>query len=322
MQLPDAVHMIFFIHKAVFRMKHYLNFITFMVMMSGTFTGLSQQFPEEDISISPSIQYGQESLRWSVAGDTDGQNPNILSELIWKKLQGVRAGLTIRKRLSGRFSVQADMSYMGIASGGVSDTDYRADNRQDISYEERLRSDKGYVLSFDAVVQYDVYRVFPMVVTTFVGFTNSYQHLFMLDNAEALVEGKTLKTTYTPHWYGATAGGRFTFYVGKTVFCLEFSGDLMRYAARANWNLREEFAHPVSFKHRATGYGVNGALRIAYPLWTNVHITFNAGMAYADTGDGEDKTFYANGKQVYTMLNGVVRRSYHAGIGLKIDLPY
>ncbi|MGS2761239.1 hypothetical protein [Sinomicrobium sp. M5D2P9] len=281
---------------------------------------LAQEFPEYKLSIHPYVKYRQEDLRWSIAGDVNGQNPNILSELIWKRLQGPQVGLMVQKKISGRFSVQADMSYMGVTTGRVTDTDYREDNRQDISYDERLQSDRGYALTFDARLQYLVYTHPKVSIIPFLGFTNKYQHVFMLDNEVPLMEGSILKSTYTPHWYGGTAGGVFVFNAGKARIFLEVSGDLVKYSAKANWNLRSEFAHPVSFKHSATGKGVNAQLFVEYPLYENMYVTLNADISHAETGTGTDKTFYQSGKKVYTRLNSVVNKSYGLGVGLKFKL--
>ncbi|MGS2741716.1 hypothetical protein [Sinomicrobium sp. M5D2P17] len=281
---------------------------------------LAQEFPEYKLSIHPYVKYRQEDLRWSIAGDVNGQNPNILSELIWKRLQGPQVGLMIQKNISRRFSVQADMSYMGVTTGRVTDTDYRRDDRQDISFDENLRSDRGYSLSFDARLQYLVYIHPKVSILPFLGFTNKYQHVFMLDNEIPLIKGSVLKSTYTPHWYGGTAGGVFVFNAGKARISLEVSGDLVKYSAKANWNLRSELAHPVSFKHSATGKGVNAQLFVAYPLCENIYITLNADISHAETGNGTDKTFYESGKKVYTRLNSVVNKSYGLGFGLKFKL--
>lgn len=280
----------------------------------------AQEFPEYELSIHPYVKYRQEDLRWSIAGDVNGENPNILSELIWKRLQGPQVGLMIQKKISGRFCVQADMSYMGVTTGRVTDTDYREDNRQDISYYERLQSDKGYALTFDARLQYLVYAHPKLSIIPFLGFTNKYQHVFMLDNEIPLIEGSTLKSTYTPHWYGGTAGGVFVFHIRKARISLEISGDLVKYSAKANWNLRQELAHPVSFTHSATGKGVNAQLFVAYPLCENIDVTLNADISHAETGSGTDKTFYQSGRKVFTQLNSVVNKSYGLGFGLKFKL--
>ncbi|MBC9795261.1 hypothetical protein [Sinomicrobium weinanense] len=285
------------------------------------FDGLhGQEIRRNGLSIQPYVKYRQEDLRWSVAGDIRGQNPNILSELIWKRIQGPEAGVLFGKRISKRFSVQMDMSYMAIASGRVTDADYSEDNRQGNFYREKLRADKGYVLSFDARLQYCLLVNSGIRIIPFLGYTSKYQHLYMLDNKVPLIEGKELKSTYTPHWYGGSAGSTFIFDIQKFRILLEVEGDLVKYTAGANWNLREELAHPVSFKHHATGKGVNARLFVEYPIGKKTYITFNTDISYLETGKGRDKTFYQSGSEAVTRLNSVINRSFGIGCGLKFKL--
>lgn len=294
-----------------------------ILLFSLLFTGngvFAQEIVKGQLSIQPYVKYRQESLSWSVAGDVSGQNPNILSELKWKKLRGPQTGMLLQKEISRSFSVLMDMSYMDITAGRVTDTDYSEDNRQGISYYEKLQADKGYMLSLDARLQYHVYLQPQIKIIPFLGFTNKYQHLYMLDNEIPLVEGSILKSTYTPHWYGGTVGSIFIFGVLKARVLLEISGDLIKYSAKANWNLRNELAHPVSFEHSATGKAVNARLSIEYPVSKNMYLTLSADISRAETQSGTDKTFYRSGREAFSRLNSVVNKSYGVGCGLKFKL--
>lgn len=289
--------------------------IAVLLLVSGVL--YSQGFRKGDLFVQPYVKYRQEELRWSIAGDIRGQAPNILSELIWKKLRGPEIGVLFHKNISGRFSVQMDMSYMGIVSGQVSDADYREDNRQGNFYYEKLRADKGYVLLSDARVQYHLHARKRVRIIPFLGFTNKCGHLYLLDNGTPLIEGKELKSSYSPHWYGGFAGSAFLLDLQKFRILFEIEGDFLKYRARANWNLKEEFAHPVSFKHSTSGGAIRARLFIEYPIHKKVYITFNADISSFKTGRGTDKAFYRDGTDVSTRLNPVTNQAHSVGCGLR-----
>lgn len=291
--------------------------LVFYVLSSACNTVIGQESAGGELFIQPYVKYRQENLRWSIAGDVKGQNPNIYSELKWKKIRGPQIGALIHKGLSEALSVQFDISYMAAVTGRVTDADYREDNRQGNFYYEKLRADKGYTLLFQARLQYRLYARPGISIIPFLGYINKYQHLYMLDNDIPLVEGKKLESTYNPNWNGASLGSVFLFDVKKLDILFELEGHLTTYYAEANWNLREEFTHPVSFKHRATGKGVTARLYLEYPVGHNLYAVLNTDASYLKTGEGTDKTYYQSGVQALTQLNAVINTSFGIGGGLK-----
>ena len=89
----------------------------------------------------------------------------------------------------------------------------------------------------------------------------------------------------------------------------------MEYNAEADWNLRADLAHPVSFEHRADGEGIVYWARWNYffhPQWS-----FSLSGNYQDweTDPGTDQIFGALGGTAETPLNEVNWESWSVMVG-------
>jgi hypothetical protein len=82
------------------------------------------------------------------------------------------------------------------------------------------------------------------------------------------------------------------------------------YHADANWNLRSEYAHPVSFSHNAKGHGVVGGVAILFETKNRWGITLGMNMTDMKTNPGIDRTYYADGTTTDTRLNEVHWQSW------------
>ncbi|MGY0035978.1 hypothetical protein [Pedobacter sp. NJ-S-72] len=94
----------------------------------------------------------------------------------------------------------------------------------------------------------------------------------------------------------------------------------MKYKAVADWNLIDAFAHPVSFKHTANGYGTEGLIKVNYRFTPVVSAFIRANYYYANTGKGTDDLFLADGRQLQSQFNEAVRRGGQLGIGISLSL--
>jgi hypothetical protein len=91
----------------------------------------------------------------------------------------------------------------------------------------------------------------------------------------------------------------------------------MSYYAEANWNLVNEFQHPVSFDHTANAFGISVNAAIKYRVTKRSLCTLSAGRDYFATGNGKDTLYYKNGDVSVTKLNGVRRDQTVASVGLQ-----
>src|SRR5690554_6873217 len=86
------------------------------------------------VSLTPHVGMSDSQMNWNIAGGLSNQaSPNILSELDFKDMRGIDAGLTLsivrplRKDLALR--IDADYTRSFFDKGRVRDSDYLGDNR-------------------------------------------------------------------------------------------------------------------------------------------------------------------------------------------------
>lgn len=214
----------------------------------------------------PYVGWNQEKLDWNIAGNENGQYPNVLSELNGNSY-APEMGIISAVSISSRFQVKWDFSYQVITSGKVNDTDYAGDNRALKTAEFNLQADKGYTIKTRLELSYLLWSNQTFSFSPHAGYFGSYQKLYMLDGDVPLIPGKELRSTYKPQWHGAVLGLETNFKKENWNVNLDISGMyLPQYSATADWNLREELRRPVSFEHRSKGAGWDAALRIDISL--------------------------------------------------------
>jgi len=273
---------------------------------------------------SLSLGYRVDSLDWNISGGSDG--PNVLSELKWKNMDIFQ----LRGELSGSnvdglyFRGQAD--YGWVWDGQNQDSDYAGDNRS----LEFSRSDNGVngsrVLDLSGGLgtifyagEVEQWRIIPMV-----GYSWHYQDLNMVNGSQTVWDSTNagllnidsnvplgpfagLNSTYDAEWSGPWLGADIflDLQAGGTLF-VRLEAHLVNYFAQANWNLRNDFAHPVSFEQKANGWGQvlelgwqNASSRV-YWVW-GVSIVAQSWSTYS----GTDRIFFSDGSTEVAKLNEV-----------------
>ena len=98
-----------------------------------------------------------------------------------------------------------------------------------------------------------------------------------------------------------------------------FEYHLADYYAEANWNLRNDFAHPKSFEHfnnGMAGQGILGSLDLRYQFSQKWYGTLMTEFQKWDVDGGTDRTFLANGNTIDVKLNEVNWKSFATQFGI------
>ena len=298
-------------------MKKYLALFGFIFFL---LAALAQEKAPK-LTITPVIGWNQEKLDWNIAGDEHGKNPNILSELKWRKLRGPEIGLSSTVALSPVLHAEVSFRHFWISQGTVNDTDYASDNRAVKTADDDFRADKGHSTSLRAEVFYAIRTTQKFAFAVHTGYFGRYQTLYMLDGAQPLVEGKELKSTYKPRWHGLILGLKTDYRTDHWNFLLDVSGLYFpRYSANANWNLQEEFSQPISFTHKAKGLGWETNFRLERRVTKTIFPFLQFAYTGLNTGTGTDQLFKANGTNTISQLNAVHSSSFRMGLGTRIIL--
>jgi len=254
--------------------------------------------------------YQRQDLRWSIAGNSLGTSPNIYSELRWKGVGGVSTGLDISWKAWKNWVVVVGGSRAWTVGGRVSDKDYGADDRRDVLYDQSFNANKGYAYALFFGLGYELRVGSCLLLTPAAGYGVSGQRLSITDES-------LLNSYYRTWWKGLVFRLRGEWTLGPR-WGVVFSGGYrqVNYRAEGDWNLIQTFSHPVSFRHRADGYGLEGRLGVKYKLG-RAGIFLTGHYAGWTTGKGVDELYLVSGQTSQTQLNEVVLHELGVTAGVR-----
>ncbi|SFM86445.1 hypothetical protein SAMN05428949_1092 [Chitinophaga sp. YR627] len=264
--------------------------------------------------------YQTADLRWSIAGNGSGQSPNILSEVKWRSLSGPLVAVKGQFNLNSRLFIKGALSRSFIRSGNATDTDYAEDDRQRPSYHAQLDADEGYLSAFRLYGGYHLLQRPGVRLAIFAGYAANKEFLFLLDHAAYVSGEKNLRCTYNTSWKGISGGFSGLY---RVTSWLDLTGELqygqMNYNAVADWNLIDAFQHPVSFKHHARGFDLNGTVTGIFRLKSYLSLLLSGALRHAATGTGTDQLFLESGTVQTTQFNGAFTNAKQVTIGALIQ---
>ncbi|WWC84293.1 hypothetical protein PIECOFPK_02026 [Mycovorax composti] len=267
---------------------------------------------QNNLSMKLGGEYRKTDFRWSIAGNMDGKDPNIYSELIFNPIQAAGFYADANYRLLSKLSIQLHYNQLYTYKGRVTDFDYEGDNRTLPVVQLYLKSHKGTMRTTGGNIHYTAFKNPSWNIETGVGYTATKELFYLLDD-----QNSDLRSTYTAQWKGPSLIGGVEWYCSKKIYAgVHAALHILKYDAEANWNLIQEFRHPVSFVHDAKGIGWDLKAYMGYKLTR--HFEINAEWVYNNwkTNHGTDRLFLANGETPETRMNGAFKKSngWRAGI--------
>ncbi|MBS1660579.1 MAG: hypothetical protein JST68_05965 [Bacteroidetes bacterium] len=259
------------------------------------------------VELRVSTGYQQERFRWSIAGNSLGRNPNVYSELKWSGVGGLASSAWLSWRVYRHWVLYAEGGRQFTSRGRVSDTDYAGDDRTGAVYHGDFSADKGYAYTLGLGGGYRFELGERRVLKPVLGYGWSGQRFSILDSR------------YQAKWEGVFLRCLGEWTIAKR-WAVEFRAAYRQldYHAEADWNLIHTFSHPVSFRHWANGYGVEGGLGMRYALSKRVGIELLGDYFSSQTGKGVDELYLASGSTSQTQLNEVVLVGFAVSAGLRI----
>ncbi len=277
-----------------------------------------------------SAGYRRDDLDWNIAGDANGNNPNVLSELTWDDLESYQVQFRGSLVIPNIIALRAVADYGWIFDGQNQDSDYLGDNRTFEFSRSNNSADDGEVWDASLAIGYP-FRTGQTVISTItplVGYSHHEQNLTMTGGYQTIPPAGSfpgLDSSYDTEWQGPWVGIDMRFRAGEirnfaerfeTYFSYEYHW--ADYHAEADWNLRDDFQHPKSFEHDADGNGWIIRTGFNFALQRHIALNFNFDYQNWSTDDGTDKVFYADGTTAKTRLNEVNWTSYAVGLGLSV----
>lgn len=270
---------------------------------------------QDKLKMNAGIAASKENLTWSIAGNLNGANPNVFSELDWSQITGVGyyagLGFPVRKRFSGFL----DFSQGLIVRGRVTDTDYRSDDRRDQVFFAEEDAGKGQVINAQTGLAFNAINTGFFAFSFGAGYGLLNQQLYLVN------EGKGLNSRYSNHWYGPLTFGKVKFVINDALnISAQTTYHQVKYRAVADWNLIEEFQHPVSFSHKAKGFGLDNKLSLEFRYKSNLNVLVSSNYGYWTTGKGIDKLYKSDQSTIKTRLNDVTRSVISFNLGLVVQV--
>lgn len=245
-----------------------------LAILAGCSAAVSAADVEADASFG--LGYRDAELMWNIAGTLAGTQPNILSELRWKDLQIAEVHAAGEVDVDKRLLLRGRAAYGEVVEGDNQDSDYAGDNR---TFEFSRSNNKGGGQVGEATlgVGYQFWWYDGTVgryarFTPMFGYAWRGHYLTISDGRQTIPAGAAgpiagLDSRYDAEWQGPWLG--FTMLMDatdRTRVTLDVEYHYADYRAEADWNLRTDLAHPVSFLHETRATGVVVGLEVRHDL--------------------------------------------------------
>jgi hypothetical protein len=288
-----------------------------------------------ELTVQMSSGLRLDQLNWRIAGNIQGMNPNILSELKWEELQIYQVGTKAHVTWNRMIRLEGGMDYGWIYRGRNQDSDYLGNNRTLEFSRSNNAADGDDVFDISAGLGYQLgwhpkgeWRGFlgdELQIALLGGYSYHEQNLRITNGFQTIPATGPfagLNSSYLAEWRGPWVGIEFLSEHSRFRGFSRFEYHMVEYDAEGNWNLRSDFAHPVSFTHDADGLGIlfsTGGEVALTKAWT-------LGMKFQyqdwETDTGVDRTFFANGTTSDTKFQGTEWRSYALLLAASTSLPW
>lgn len=289
--------------------------------------------PDDPYLYRPSLTmgFGQrvDNLNWTISA-RDG-SPNILSELDWRDISSNIIATELRYSDSTHLYFRGNFQIGVIYEGSMRDSDYLGDDRTMEFSRSKSDTEDGSLYDLSGAVGYrfDVpFGTSPvrLHLVPLVGYTYNSQEFDITHGRQILADyGFAMEvgefsghhSSYDTLWKGPWLGVDVELRLGERhTLTGSFGHYWFDYEGQGNWNLREDFAHPVSFRHDADGEGT----RFSFGYRLNFHKDWYVSLSYSrvdiSTDRGHDTTYFSDGSEVDVPFNGASWDSHSWVLGV------
>jgi hypothetical protein len=209
---------------------------------------------------SNSIVYGfgdrQTNVDWNIAGNLVGTNPNIISELTWKKIKSHQF-LIGNIWQDGDYFLKLFGEYGHIYDGKNQDSDYNLNNRKDEFSRSVNESGKGYMLDTEVNYGKNYTLLGKLKLSPMLGYSFHRQHLKIYDGTMIIGSANLtgLDSLYQASWSGPQLGLSLNYKKNRSVFAFNYTLQDINFNGYTDWNLRADLKHPKSMTQKGHGSG-------------------------------------------------------------------
>lgn len=279
----------------------------------GAVAAQSRSYPVKGLALEMSTGFRVDQFNWNIDGIPSGGSApvNVLSELTWTDLEIIEFSVMGRKSVQSLY-LRGSLNLGFIYTGQNRDSDYRGDNRTLEFSRSENNAGAGTVWDLSLGGGYKGWVLTAgegaFTFRPLLGFSAHKQNLTMTDGYQVVPASGPfygLNSSYKAFWAGPWAGFDADYAAGALTVYGSFELHGAVYRAEADWNLRSDFKHPVSFEHTANGVGVLLALGADYSVSDTLSVS--ASLKHQDwhTFPGTDRTYHITGAVSTNPLNEV-----------------
>lgn len=277
----------------------------------------------------------RDHLDWDISSHIELEGGGFLpaaSQLEWDRVDSLGLSLDFKWHTPSRIYLRANAGAGFVLDGSVRDSDYLG-TIYDLEFSRSYAdSDDGLLLDFCAGIGFafeipipgknDVCRLIPLAGysrhTQDLEMTRGVQYLSDYGWSTPLGPMDGLDSSYDTRWQGPWIGLDFELLLGGERHMITGSVEYhwADYSADANWNLRQDLAHPVSFSHDASGTGLALSLGYITPLWEAWSLTLGVNYRKMKADSGSSVFYFSDGSRGHAGLNNAEWESCSLFIGL------
>lgn len=278
--------------------------------------------------------YLKGDFHWQIAADLSGTlTPNVLSSLSYQDLSAPTVSfhqkLFIKQERYQNFYLLWQAEYGKIEEGVVQDSDFD-DNNESSEYSRSLSDPTDsplahFLVGLGAILTENHKHTLSMEAGLSI-----YQQTFFKTNGRQVIatdmrtppvgDFSGLNSSYQARWLSGFIAVSDTVSIQKHKLTLTARLLQTDYQAKADWNLRQDFAHPVSFQHDALGQGAHFEISYQIPLSQNFSLYSAWTQNQMKTDSGLDTVFFADGSAGVTKLNEAKWKSQTMSVGVSYQL--
>lgn len=266
----------------------------------------------DELNLSYGLGARHDDFRWAVAADLQGGSPNILSELSWRKLRAWEHQLGLEYHSESGWVGRVKLGRTDFNLGGeVQDSDYNFDNRRG-EFSRSLNAAQGSTAQDAGLLmgrRFYLDESDNLTITPVIGRSRNVADLRMNDGVQiipALGAYPNQNSRYRAQYDSTIAGveSRWWF-LPPFGLDLQWHHHRFNYHAEADWNLRTDFQHPVSFYQQGSGTANRWTVGLLARMNRDWMMELAHSRHRSRLKNGLDVTNNADGTHQYTLLREV-----------------
>lgn len=267
-------------------------------------------------------------LNYNIAGglgtNSDSQ-PNVLSELDFKDLNGTVVALSVGSMSQVNENLALSWKLSGGSSSSLSgttrDKDYLGNNRTEM-FSDSTSSSSGSSINFFSIEGQMKFR-WRESVGNYWGVSlgaSSYKYDIAIHTGTQLYPANGaiagLKSSYTPEYKNISVGIFTEHQIGPTFVTARYEKIKTLYDSESNWNLRTDYEHPKSFIQNGDGYGESFTVKVTLPVTEKLDLSLTGKKMSMGVKNGYDQIFLKDGDSGATKLNSSIVKNTSISLGI------